>query len=75
MLYWAEGSKERNVVIFCNSDVNMVAFFSRFLRESFGVAPKKIALRLNVYTNNGLSIEEIEHHWLEATHLPRSSLA
>jgi hypothetical protein len=74
MLYWAEGSKERNVVIFCNSDVNMVAFFSRFLSESLGVEPEKITLRLNVYTNNGLSIDEIENHWLGATKLPRSSL-
>ncbi len=61
-------------MIFCNSDVNMVAFFSRFLRESLEVAPEKLALRLNVYTNNGLSIREIEDHWLEATQLPRSCL-
>lgn len=74
MLHWAEGSKERKHPHLRNSDVNMVAFFSRFLRESLEVKAERIALRLNVYTNNGLSIEEIENHWLDATGLPQSSL-
>jgi len=39
MLYWAEGSKQRNRLTFANSDVEMVRFFSRFLRECLGVAP------------------------------------
>ncbi len=30
MLYWGEGSKQRNSVIFTNSDAGMVAYFLRF---------------------------------------------
>lgn len=74
MLYWAEGAKNRNVVCFANSDVDMVRFFSRFLIESLEVSIEDFTLRLNVYTGNGLSIEEIENQWLTALSLPRSCL-
>lgn len=33
MLYWAEGSKKRNSVIFVNSDPEMMMFFVDFLRD------------------------------------------
>ena len=39
-----------------------------------GVKPEQFNLRLNVYTNNGLSIDEIERNWLDALELPRSCL-
>lgn len=74
MLYWAEGSKDRNSLIFANSDVHMVSFFWRFLTESFDLGPDDVSIRLNVYTNNGLTIQEIERHWLEALQLPSSCL-
>lgn len=74
LLYWAEGSKGRNTVHFANSDVNMVKFFCHFLRESLGVRSEDLTLRLNVYTGNGLSLREIEDHWLAALELPRSAL-
>lgn len=74
MLYWAEGSKRRNSVTLANSDVHLVRLFCRFLQESLGVDAVAIAMSLNVYTNNGLAIEQIEQHWLDALELPRSSL-
>lgn len=74
MLYWAEGSKHRNTLVFCNSDMNMAAFFSRFLRESMGVSTSDFRLRLNVYLNNGLRLEEIEDRWLVAVEAPRTIL-
>lgn len=74
MLYWAEGSKERNVVCFANSDVHLIRHFLAFLRECFGIPDERITLRLNVYTGNGLSVEEIENHWLRELDLPRSCL-
>lgn len=49
MLFWAEGAKRRNSVIFVNSDVGMIAFFKRFLAECFGVSDEQFTLRLNVY--------------------------
>jgi len=74
MLYWAEGTKDRNALCFANSDPHMVRFFLRFLRTCFGLRPDGVSVRLNVYTGNGLSLREIERHWLSALDLPRSCL-
>jgi hypothetical protein len=74
MLYWAEGAKSRNTVTFANSDPGMVRFFARFLTESLGVVPEDFRVRLNVYTNNGLSVEEIEGYWLQLLGAPRTCL-
>jgi hypothetical protein len=60
MLYWAEGGKRRNAIQFTNSDPRMLAFFRKFLVESLDVPPERIQLSINVYTNNGMGIEEIE---------------
>jgi transcriptional regulator with XRE-family HTH domain len=74
MLYWAEGAKRRGTLRLTNSDVNMMVFFRRFLTSCFGVQPQALILSLHVYTGNGLSIREIEDHWLRALDLPRTSL-
>jgi hypothetical protein len=72
MLYWAEGSKSRNCVVFVNTDVAMHRAFLRFLRDSCDVADERITLRVNCHLNNGLSLEEIEAWWLAELSLPRS---
>lgn len=64
MLYWAEGSKERNALVFCNSDVAMVRFFKRFLSESLLVPDDRMSLLPHVYLGNGLDLEAIEERWL-----------
>jgi DNA-binding transcriptional MerR regulator len=74
MLYWAEGWKNRNALLFTNSDLHMARLFCRFLRESLGVSTEQITLSLNVYTRNGLSVQQIENHWLDGLQLPRSCL-
>jgi hypothetical protein len=74
MLYWAEGSKQRNQLTFANSDVEMVRFFVGFLRDSMGVTTDQLRLRLNVYTNSGLPLKETERHWLRVLELPASCL-
>jgi hypothetical protein len=74
MLYWAEGTKDRNVLKLANSDVNLVRFFHRFLVTCFDLGPADFAVSLHVYSGNGLSITDIERHWLSALGLPRSCL-
>lgn len=74
MLYWAEGDKSRNTVKFSNSDPRMLVVFRRFLTEALAVEIDEILMSLNVYTNNGLSIEEIEVYWLDLLELPHSSV-
>jgi hypothetical protein len=74
MLYWAEGGKGRNAIHFTNSDPRMAAFFRRFLVEALGVAPGDIHLSINVYTNNGMNIDQIERYWLDLLDLPKTSV-
>jgi hypothetical protein len=74
MLYWAEGSKGRNSLVLTNSDPNMLRFFRFFLRESLEVPDDDLSVTLNVYLGNGLSLEQIEGHWLDILELTRSSL-
>lgn len=72
MLYWAEGSKGRNQVALCNSDEDMVRFFKDFLLTYFDVAPEEFRLSLHVYLGNGMSLREVEQHWLRVLDLPGS---
>jgi transcriptional regulator with XRE-family HTH domain len=74
MLYWAEGSKGRNHVIFTNSDVAMMQLFVRFLRRCYAVADDDMRLSVNVHLGNGVSVEEIEGWWLNALGLPASCI-
>jgi hypothetical protein len=74
MLYWAEGAKDRNTLALANSDIQLMRFFIRFLRECFDVQDRRIAMRLNVYLGNGLALSRIEDCWLNALELPRSCL-
>ena len=74
MLYWAEGSKTGNAVRLTNSDARMVRFFCRFLVTALGIDPLNIRVSINVYTNNGLSIRDVENYWLRLLALPRTCL-
>jgi hypothetical protein len=74
MLFWAEGSKNRNSVIFTNSDDGMMRFFLRFLRECFDVPDERVRLSINCFLGNGKTLEEIEAWWLERLELPPSCL-
>ncbi len=65
MLYWAEGSKQRNGVVLTNSDADMLDLFVRFLRECYEVPAERINLTVNCHLNNGLSLQQIEAWWLE----------
>jgi transcriptional regulator with XRE-family HTH domain len=74
MLFWAEGSRDRNAVKFTNSDPAMIRFFLSFLRECFGVLDEKVALTCNLFADHLERQREIEDFWLGLLELPRSSL-
>jgi hypothetical protein len=74
MLYWAEGAKNRNSVMFTNTDENMIVCFVKFLRECYGVADEEMTLYIDCHTSSDLTVEEIENHWLEVLRLPRLCL-
>jgi hypothetical protein len=74
MLFWAEGSKHRNVVQIANSDPAVIVIFARFLRHYFD--PPETALRVacNLFADHEERQREIEDFWLATADLPRSLL-
>ena len=74
MLYWGEGSKNRNEAILVNSDPALVASFLAFLRQYYDLADSQVALSVNCFLNNGLTLAEIEAWWLERLGLPPTCL-
>lgn len=72
MLYWAEGSKSRNVVVFVNSDADMVALFLEFLQRCYGVPNSSVALSVNCHVAADRDPAAITHWWLNRLSLPPS---
>lgn len=73
MLYWAEGSKYNNRMTFCNSDVNMLKLFTRFLRECYAVPEEKITIRFHAKTDFH-NEQEIEYYWRSELNLFNANL-
>ena len=74
MLYWAEGSKERNTLGLSNSDPEVLRFFLSFLRAYFAVPDEKVRLQCNLFADHLERQEEIEQFWLDLLDLPRACL-
>lgn len=70
MLFWGEGSKRRDAVVFTNSDADMLEHFLRFLRTFYLVRDEKIGFSLNCHLGNGLDLADIEEWWLRRLELP-----
>jgi hypothetical protein len=75
MLYWAEGSKTRNVAALTNSDPEVLRLYLRFLRECHSVADEKVALTVHCYVTNGLSADEIVRWCSASSACPLRALA
>jgi hypothetical protein len=74
MLYWAEGSKERNTLGLSNSDPEVLRFFLSFLRRHFEVPDEKVRLQCNLFADHLESQEAIERFWLDLLDLPPTCL-
>lgn len=74
MLYWAEGSKNRNVLKFSNTDVHMMKFFVKFIFNFFEIKQEDINLKINCHLNNGITLDQIENFWLTELNLSKSTL-
>ena len=70
MLYWAEGAKNRNVVVFVNSDADLLTLFLRFLRRCYDVVDSDVALSVNCHVAAGRDPAEITRWWLNRLSLP-----
>jgi hypothetical protein len=74
MLYWAEGSKDRNQLQFSNADPVMARFFVDFLKTYFGLSGDEIRITCHLYADHLEKQAEVEKHWLDALGLPTESL-
>jgi AcrR family transcriptional regulator len=74
MLYWAEGSKTRNVVQMTNSDPEVLRFFVDFLRKYFHVCDERFAVTCNLFADHLSRQQEVERFWLTTLRLPHSCL-
>jgi hypothetical protein len=74
MLYWAEGSKDRNHVEFTNSDPEMVGFFVRFLKTYWDLRHEDIRITCNLFADHIDKQRDIEQYWLDIAALPHESL-
>lgn len=74
MLFWAEGSRRRNTVVFTNSDPAMVRYFAQFLRTQFAVADDAFRIDCNLFADHVERQREIERFWLDMLDLPASCL-
>ena len=74
MLFWAEGSRQRNKVVFTNSDPDMARFFVGFMREFFEISSERFRLTCNLFTDHEARQREIEDFWLSTAQLPRGCL-
>ena len=73
-LYWGEGTKNKNMIGFTNSDPLMMTFFVNFLKKYFKVKKENISLYIQCYLSNGLKLEEIQKYWLDLLELPENCL-
>jgi transcriptional regulator with XRE-family HTH domain len=74
MLYWAEGSKCRNAAQLVNADPDLIRAFLGFLRAFYAVPDDRVALAVNCFLGNDLSLDDIQRWWLERLSLPASCL-
>jgi hypothetical protein len=74
MLFWAEGSKHRNVLQLVNADPDVVEFFMRFVRRYFPGTDQSVRVLCNLFADHESRRFEIEDFWLEAVGLTRNNL-
>jgi hypothetical protein len=74
MLYWCEGSKKRNGIIFSNSDLNMIKIFVDFLIVELNVDTKDITVTCQIHLDDVVRQKEIESYWLNELRLTSDNL-
>lgn len=72
MLYWAEGSKEKEGkwgtgVIFNNSDPYMIKLFLKWLLEIIEIIPQDIKFEIYVHENHKKNLKRIRKFWSRVT--------
>ena len=72
-LYAGEGSKRDGIVIFANSDPQMVVFFCSWLPHFFPIDESRLRVRL--YLHQGLDLTGATAFWCQLTGIPESQFS
>lgn len=72
-LYWAEGEKNRNAVVFINSDPIMIKCFLTLFRSSFSLDERKFRGLIHVHEYHNEI--EIKNYWSKITNIPLSQFS
>jgi len=67
MLYWGEGTKSGNSVVFSNSDPDMIKLFLLFMRKICGVAENRLRALVHIYPDQ--NEVELKKFWSKVTGL------
>ena len=73
MLYWGEGTKQGNSVVFSNSNSDMVVLFLKFLREICGVSEERVRALLHFYEDQDEM--KLKKYWSEKMKVPISQFS
>ncbi|MEK6832597.1 MAG: helix-turn-helix domain-containing protein [Nanoarchaeota archaeon] len=65
MLYWTKGEKNKNCVVFSNTDVNIMILFINFLRKYFNCNNKDFSISVTANVNSEYSSSDIENFWIQ----------
>lgn len=68
MLYWAEGTKSLEMLIFSNSDPDMIRIMMQWFRK-YGEIPEK-KFRIQVHIHSLHSRPQVEKYWSQITGVP-----
>lgn len=69
-LYWAEGSKGKLMQI-TNSDPHLILFVVNWIKAMFGISPKELKARLNIYPQQNET--KIKKFWSDLANIPLKS--
>ena len=62
-LYWAEGYKKDTRVGLGSSDVMMIKFFIRWLKDCFGYSLEDLSFRVTVNIEHKHRVDDIQNYW------------
>ncbi len=70
VLYWAEGTKQKNPDI-TNSDPRVIKFMVSWFREFYNIKPENLVIHLHLHT--GQNEQDMKQYWSELTGIPLSN--
>lgn len=69
-LYWAEGTKKKREVTFCNSDPKLIKFMITWLRKCFNIPIERLKCYVGINAIHKHREELVKKYWSEISGIP-----